>query len=136
MSERDEFHPTQVMPARAKSGKKAVSLKAYLAILTGTRAGSHYPLPGDRRTIIGRSSDSDIRIDDRDASRQHAALQPFGEDYYLMDMGSTNGTLVNGEPVEKRILRHSDKITVGRHVFQFILVGPEGDPIKASSSPE
>jgi len=46
-----------------------------------------------------------------------------------MDMGSTNGTIVNGRPEEKKILRHSDKITIGQQVFQFLLIGPDGSPL-------
>jgi pSer/pThr/pTyr-binding forkhead associated (FHA) protein len=80
-------------------------------------------------TVIGRDKECQIRTDDRDASRKHAALQPFGREFYIMDMGSTNGTLVNGRLEEKRILRHADKITIGQQIFQFLLSGPDGSPL-------
>jgi len=125
------FEPTRVIPKRDKISDKAQTQKAYLVILTGDRAGTHYPVPDDRMTVIGRDDECQIRTDDRDASRKHAAIQPFGREFYIMDMGSTNGTLVNGRMEEKRILRHADKITIGQQVYQFILLGPDGSPMLA-----
>ena len=130
MNNRDEvkFEPTRKRPQREKAPKKP-SGKAYLVLLTGARAGTHFPLSGDRATLIGRDEDCQIRTEDRDSSRKHASLQPFGAEFVLMDMGSTNGTLVNGKPEEKKILRHADKITIGQQVFQFLLLGPDGGPL-------
>ncbi len=122
------FQPTHVMPRREESNRPGRPLKAYLAILTGEKAGSQYPIPNDSGTVIGRSSECDIHVEDQDASRQHAAIQPIGDEYYLRDMGSTNGTLVNGQSVEKKILRHGDKIAIGKQVLQFILLDPDGKP--------
>lgn len=116
------------MPRPKESGKPGRPLKAYLAILTGEKAGSQYLIPRISGTVIGRSSDCDIHVEDKDSSRQHAVIQPIGEEYYLRDMDSTNGTLINGRPVEKRILRHGDKITIGKQVLQFILLDPDGEP--------
>ena len=126
--DKEDFQPTHVMPRPKESGKPGRPLKAYLAILTGEKAGSQYLIPSDSGTVIGRSSECDIHVEDKDASRQHAAIQPIGEEYYLRDMDSTNGTLINGQPVEKRILRHGDKITIGKQVLQFILLDSDGEP--------
>jgi pSer/pThr/pTyr-binding forkhead associated (FHA) protein len=126
--DRDEFLPTQVMSKKGKGSKRSPATRSYLAVLTGAKAGSQYPLPTDRRIVIGRSRECDLHLEDRDASRKHASLQPFGTEYYLMDMGSTNGTMVNDKPVDKRLLRHGDRITVGRQVLQFITVDSDGNP--------
>ena len=128
IDEKNDFFPTQTILKRGQEARPCPPAKAYIAILTGAKAGSQYQLENDRQTIIGRSRDCEIYIDDPDTSRRHAAVKPFGNDYYLMDMGSTNGTLVNGKPVENRILRHGDKITLGKQVLQFIIVGPDGEP--------
>ncbi len=124
-SDQEDFLPTREIQKEGKSGRGKGQQKAYLAILTGPRAGSQLSLPGDRQAIIGRGTDCAIRLDDKDVSRRHASLQPFGKDYYVMDMGSTNGVLVNGEQVEKKMLKHGDKISVGQQILQFILAGPE-----------
>jgi pSer/pThr/pTyr-binding forkhead associated (FHA) protein len=128
-SDEKKIEHTRRMPRRDKAAAKSPVQKAYLVLLTGAKAGTHYAVPDDRMTIIGRGEECQIRTDDRDASRKHAALQPFGTEFYIMDMGSTNGTLINGKPEEKRILRHADKITVGQQVFQFLLTGPDGSPL-------
>jgi len=128
IDDKGEFQPTHVMPRRQGSGRQSHPLKAYLAVLTGEKAGSQYSLPNDSGTVIGRSGECDIHIEDQDASRQHAVIQPIGEEYYLRDMDSTNGTLINGQPVDKKILKHGDKITIGKQVLQFILLDPNGEP--------
>lgn len=131
MTKRDEkkVEHTRQMPQREKAAAGKPVQKAYLVLLTGTRAGTHYPIPDDRMTVIGRGEDCHIRTEDRDASRKHASLQPFGSEFYIMDMGSTNGTLINGKPEVKRILRHADRITIGQQVYQFLLTGPDGSPL-------
>lgn len=125
----EDFLPTREIQKKGKSGSVKKQLKAYIAILTGPRAGSQYSLPNDRQIVIGRGTDCTIHLDDKDVSRRHASLQPFGTDYYIMDMGSTNGILVNGTQVEKKMLKHGDKISIGQQILQFILVGPEGIPL-------
>jgi pSer/pThr/pTyr-binding forkhead associated (FHA) protein len=124
-----EFDPTRTIPKRDRSSAKDPRQKAQLVILTGQKAGTHYLIRDDRMTVIGRDAECQIRLKDPDASRKHAAVQPFGREFYIMDMGSTNGTLINGQQEEKRILRHGDKITIGLQEFQFLLTDPDGNPI-------
>lgn len=69
-------------------------------------------LSGDRM-IIGRLKACDICLADKNASRQHAALEREGTGWALDDLGSTNGTLLNGEPVDRVRLRDGDRITIG-----------------------
>ncbi len=56
---------------------------------------------------------------DPGASRRHAQIRREGEDFTLTDLGSTNGTLVNEEPVTEWILEQGDRITIGRTVLEF-----------------
>ena len=124
-----EFEPTRTIPSRDREAGKEGAQRAHLALLTGEKAGTHYLIKDDRMTVIGRDGECLIRLEDPDASRRHAAIQPFGREFYIMDMGSTNGTLINGVREEKRILRHGDKITIGLQEFQFLLTGPDGQPV-------
>jgi pSer/pThr/pTyr-binding forkhead associated (FHA) protein len=63
---------------------------------------------------IGRSSEADIRIDDRYASSIHARVYPAAGGFILEDMRSTNGTLLNGQVVEGEVvLSHGDRIGIG-----------------------
>jgi ABC-type multidrug transport system ATPase subunit len=73
---------------------------------------------------IGRAGDNEIAIDDLLVSRHHAELRPqTGGGYELADLGSSNGTFVNGRRVERAALEDRDVVAVGHHVFQ--LVGSE-----------
>jgi len=71
------------------------------------------------RTLIGRSEHNDIAIGSRFISRHHAMLVRHGSTTFLMDLNSTNGTLVNGKRVSNHVLLHDDVITVGHHRIKF-----------------
>ncbi|MBX6326632.1 MAG: FHA domain-containing protein, partial [Chthoniobacterales bacterium] len=59
---------------------------------------------------IGRAADNTVVINDPSVSAHHAQLQLAGETYWLKDLGSTNGTHVNGKPVTETLLRFDDRI--------------------------
>ena len=67
------------------------------------------------RTAIGRRADNDICLPNLAVSGEHAAIVTILTDSFLEDLGSTNGTLVNGRPVAKHFLRDRDQIDIGRH---------------------
>jgi hypothetical protein len=67
------------------------------------------------RTTIGRRADNDICLPNLAVSGEHAVVVTILADSFLEDLGSTNGTLVNGKAVAKHFLRDRDKIDVGRH---------------------
>ncbi len=83
--------------------------------------GSTLPLPGDTATI-GRLTDSTIVLNDPNASRRHAELRVDGHSYALVDLGSTNGSRVNGVKVERQLLRDGDELTFGTVTMTFRLV--------------
>jgi pSer/pThr/pTyr-binding forkhead associated (FHA) protein len=64
-------------------------------------------------TVIGRSSDCDVRVDDANVSRRHAEVRRIGDGYSLVDLGSTNGTEVNGQRIQETALMNGDVISVG-----------------------
>ncbi|AZA10374.1 DUF3662 and FHA domain-containing protein [Corynebacterium gerontici] len=72
--------------------------------------------------IIGRSNDADLRLPDTGVSRQHAEIEWNGEDAVLTDLHSTNGTTVNGTPVENWLLADGDVITVGHSHIEVRIV--------------
>jgi hypothetical protein len=92
----------------------------------GVGAGSLLLPNGDRITLgertlsIGRSTECDIVIPDTNVSRRHAEIRPTIDGFNLVDLGSTNGSLVNGERVTQRELREGDELAFGntRLVFQ------------------
>jgi len=78
---------------------------------------------------IGRKEDNDIRIENLAVSGHHAKLLTIFEDSFLEDLNSTNGTYVNGNPIDKHPLRNGDVITIGKHELRYIndSVGAEDD---------
>jgi len=100
---------------------------AEISIDTGEGSRERFPLTKDRVTI-GRSRDSDIFLPDQWLSRHHAEILKKDASFFLHDMGSKNGTLLNGEPVHgDRRLRHGDVITLGEHVLTFSVEDAEED---------
>jgi hypothetical protein len=65
------------------------------------------------RVVLGRSRSSDIRIDDLNVSRRHAEIRQEGATYWLVDLDSMNGTVVNGKRVERERLHDGDRIVLG-----------------------
>ena len=85
----------------------------------GPLAGRRFALERET-TLIGRGEDCDVRIDDPLASRRHAAVRREPWRYVLEDLGSRNGTLVNGEPVQgSHHLRHGDTVHVATTPLRF-----------------
>ena len=81
-------------------------------------AWQDFPLPNGEY-IFGRGSDCDLRLDDDEASRQHVRLTALAGEFILVDLGSTNGTQVDGTPLEPRrnYPLHPDQIiTIGSHI--------------------
>jgi len=93
-----------------------------LTIESGPDAG-HSHRAGDHALRLGRSPDNDVILRDPATSGHHARLERRGDQFWIVDLGSTNGTLVNGEPVQEKQLNHGDRITIGQNAVQFSLVG-------------
>jgi pSer/pThr/pTyr-binding forkhead associated (FHA) protein len=78
-----------------------------------------FPLDQEVMTI-GRREDNDIRIENLAVSGHHAKLLTIFEDSFLEDLGSTNGTYVNGKSIEKHPLRNGDIIIIGKHELRYV----------------
>lgn len=88
-----------------------------IVVHAGPLAGKGFPISKDEVTF-GRDPDNDISWDDSMVSRHHARLFRRGGQLILEDLGSTNGTLVNGKPIEREhILQPADIISIGSSVF-------------------
>ena len=90
---------------------------AKLVVLTGKLEGREIELP--RSVIIGRAPGLKIRLADSKVSREHAKIYRQGADFYVVDLNSRNGTLVNDAKVTKRILRDRDEVLIGNTRFRF-----------------
>lgn len=93
--------------------------EACLVVIYGKDLGKKFNLEGPSY-IIGRSSKCDIQIDQESVSRNHAKVINGGKSVILRDLGSTNGTYVNDELIDERVLRDGDFIKIGRTIFKFL----------------
>jgi hypothetical protein len=95
-----------------------------VAVAAATLTEDRNGLPGashrlGMRTTIGRTADNQIVVPIREVSRRHAEISLTERGYFVKDLGSPNGTFVNGERVTERVLQDGDRIAMGGQVFVF-----------------
>lgn len=95
-------------------------LRATLRVITGQEPGRVYELRG-LVSIIGRTDNAAVRLDDEGVSREHAAISYHADarEFRVSDMHSANGTLLNGSRVSEYALRDGDKLLVGETLLLF-----------------
>jgi hypothetical protein len=91
---------------------------AFVIRAGGGRVGESFPVDGERMSI-GRRPDSEVFLDDITVSRDHALLIHRGEDWYLDDCGSLNGTYVNRSRIESHRLQEGDEVQIGKYKLTF-----------------
>ncbi|MBS1794647.1 MAG: sigma 54-interacting transcriptional regulator [Acidobacteria bacterium] len=89
-----------------------------LLAISGSFEGTTYALDG-REMSIGRDKTNDLRIPDRSISRRHCLVKNDGAGFSVVDLGSFNGTFVNGEAARETAIRHGDRLTLGDISFIF-----------------
>ena len=89
-----------------------------LIIASGPDSGHTYKIAGPA-IRIGRAPDNDLVLRDPATSGHHARVERRGNQFFVVDLGSTNGTLVNGEVVMERELKSGDAITIGQNAVNF-----------------
>src|SRR6266566_2364104 len=93
-----------------------------LRFISGKYQGGEFPLRMDREIIVGRSSELDMVLVEDMVSRKHAKLTTTGEQIVIQDLGSTNGTFVNGEKIKKVRLKEGDGILIGTSIIKLVAV--------------
>jgi pSer/pThr/pTyr-binding forkhead associated (FHA) protein len=91
---------------------------AELMIESGPDTGQSFRM-SSTSARVGRSPDNDLILRDPATSGHHARLERRGSQFFIVDLGSTNGTLVNGEPVQEKELKHGDRVTIGQNAVKF-----------------
>ncbi len=91
-----------------------------LLVVRGANVGTHY-LIRETKQKLGRESHCDIHLEDSEASRTHAEIDFVDGDYVLRDLGSSNGTFVNGNRITEHKLRVGDRVQIGKRLMLFRL---------------
>jgi len=105
-----------------------------LRFISGKYQGGEFPLRPHREIIIGRSSDLDMVLVEDMVSRKHAKITTDEQTVTIQDLGSTNGTFVNGEKVRKADLKDGDRILIGTSIIKIVYV--DGEATSALSENE
>ncbi|MGD9582833.1 MAG: FHA domain-containing protein [Lysobacterales bacterium] len=108
---------------------RALPPRALLRGVSGAYFGKVVPIPG--RLVIGRGNDADLNLDEPEMSRRHAQIEVNAEGIYLRDLGSSNGTYVNGVQVRDAVLFAGDQIAFDRNRF---LIEAPGTPTRAQGA--
>jgi pSer/pThr/pTyr-binding forkhead associated (FHA) protein len=109
----DDLYPDSASVGQLPAGT------ALLLVMRGPNAGSTFRLDGDL-TTAGRHPDSDIFLDDVTVSRRHAEFYREGGRFTARDVGSLNGTYVNGSRIEEAELVGGDEVQIGKFRLQFL----------------
>jgi pSer/pThr/pTyr-binding forkhead associated (FHA) protein len=113
IGETGEIEPVQI--------EEVVASGAGLVVRAGGgRVGETFPVEGERLSI-GRRPDSEVFLDDVTVSRDHALLVRRGDDYWLDDCGSLNGTYVNRQRVDSQQLADGDELQIGKYKLSYLV---------------
>lgn len=88
-------------------------MQAVVRVASGFYEGLEWPLDGPR-TVIGRGRNADLVLSEATISRTHAVFGVEDGRLFVQDLGSTNGTLVNGEPATQEFLSDGDELQMGK----------------------
>ena len=124
----DELHDDST-PARADAALWT------LRFISGKYQGGEFPLRPNREIIISRSSDLDMVLVEDMVSRKHSKIVTDDKGVSIQDLGSTNGTFVNGEKIRKVDLKDGDRILIGTSIIKLVAVqGESGSAISETEA--
>ena len=103
------------------------SHRAAIVVLSGNTAGNELVLD-QPKVSLGRGPGVDLTFDDPAMSREHVVIEFSDGGFRIRDLGSMNGTEVNGAVIQVGNLDHGDRLRIGEHAFQFILEKREPEP--------
>jgi pSer/pThr/pTyr-binding forkhead associated (FHA) protein len=105
-----------------------------LRFISGKYQGGEFPLEPGREVVVGRSSDLDMVLVEEMVSRKHARIELKDGAITIEDLGSTNGTFVNGERIVKAPLKEGDRVLIGSNILKVVhSSGDVGPPVTRRS---
>src|SRR6185437_3555338 len=99
---------------------------ASLFVIQGDDQGKRFELKS-KPMALGRDQSNPIRLHDTEVSRRHAELRPVDDTYRIVDLGSANGTYVNGQAIDQAPLRSGDRLQLGQTVMLYNAGSSAGD---------
>src|SRR5260221_12120334 len=111
------------MPAAPKGPPRA---RLALRFISGKYQGGEFPIDESHPIVVGRSSDLDMVLVEEMVSRKHAKIELRDGKINIEDLGSTNGTFVNGERIVKGWLKEGDRVLIGSNIPKQIAMSGYG----------
>src|SRR5262252_3266700 len=111
------------MPAAPPKGSPRARLA--LRFISGKYQGGEFPIDENHPIVVGRSSDLDMVLVEEMVSRKHAKIELREGKIHIEDLGSTNGTFVNGERIVKGWLKEGDRVLIGSNILKVIAMTTE-----------
>jgi hypothetical protein len=102
-------------PALQPAGRSFV-----LRFISGKYQGGEFPVGPEKQILVGRSSDLDMVLVEDMVSRKHARIGMVGDEIWIEDLGSTNGTFVNGEKITRAQLKQGDRVLIGTSILKLV----------------
>ncbi len=108
------------------------STQYVLRFVYGKYQGGEFPLHAEREILVGRSADVDMVLVEDMVSRRHAKITTLGGQLFIQDLGSTNGTFVNGEKIKRMRLKEGDRILIGTSILKLVPVDQASESAQLS----
>ncbi len=93
-----------------------------LRFISGKYTGGEFPLVANQEIVVGRASDLQMVLVEDMVSRRHARIFWDGEQIQIEDLGSTNGTFVNGEKIQRTVLKEGDRVLIGTNILKVVSI--------------
>ena len=117
----DPAAKASAVPSIPPGGRSAAGGRSYvLRFISGKYQGGEFPIVNDKPIIVGRSSDLDMVLVEDMVSRKHARITMQQDQIWIEDLGSTNGTFVNGEKIKRARLKEGDRVLIGTSILKVI----------------
>ncbi len=122
-----------MVPRQAQPGPSEAKNEPRFALrfISGKYQGGEYPLAEGQEIVIGRSSELDMVLVEEMVSRKHARIALTDGTINIEDLGSTNGTFVNGEKVQQGTLREGDRVLIGTNILK-VVAAPQDAEARAN----
>lgn len=119
----------------SQAPKAATLRQLALRFISGKYQGGEYPLGTQPEIIVGRSSDLDLVLVEDMVSRRHARIDCTDQAITIEDLGSTNGTFVNGEKITRTSLKEGDRVLIGTSILKVISVDSAIPAVRRPQTP-
>jgi hypothetical protein len=98
-----------------------------LRFISGKYQGGEFPVVAEKQIVVGRSSELDMVLVEDMVSRKHAKIAMQSDQIWIEDLGSTNGTFVNGEKIKRARLKEGDRVLIGTSILKLIASEGQAD---------